>query len=264
MAADLFDTYFPFDAGPGAVVAEARWTEAFRTLANTGVVAGAGGELAVTALAALTVRVAAGAAWMEGHYAGNAGVVDHTLATAHATLPRIDRVVVRVDWTANTISTDVLTGAAGASPAVPALTQSSTVWEIPLARIAVAAGQTNLVAGNITDERTLVTDNVPPLEPTPIKAVAPDYEVIYSDRYKVVTMASAGAIFVPTAANVPFAVGDQFTVIQMGAGQLFVTPRTGVTIAGATSAPIACRARYSAVTMLKIATDTWLALGDLA
>lgn len=264
MTANLFDTYFPFDAGAGAVVTEARWTEAFRRLANTGVVSGLGDELEVTTVSALTVRVAAGAAWIEGHYASNDGTTDHTLGAAHATLGRIDRVIARVDWTANTMATDVLAGAASADPEPPALTQSATVWEIPLAQVSVAALQTNLDAGDVFDERDIVVGNVPPLEPTPIRVVTGGYQLVYSDRFKLVEMAAAGLLYVPANSVEPFKVGDQVTLLQTGTGAISIEPRVGVTINGASSLPLATRVRWSAVTLFKRATDTWVAIGDLA
>jgi len=264
MTANLFDTYFPFDAGPGAVVTEARWTEAFRRLANTGVVSGIGNELEVSTVSALTVRVATGAAWIEGHYASNDSTTDHTLAAAHATLGRIDRVVARVDWTANTMATDVLTGAASADPEPPAMTRSATVWEIPLAQVSVAATQTNLTSGDLFDERDLVVGNVPPLEPTPIKTVTAGYQLVYGDRFKLLELGTAGTVYVPANSVEPFKVGDQVTLLQVGAGTLSIDPRVGVTIAAATTLPVATRAQWSAVTLIKRATNAWVALGDLA
>ena len=47
----------------------------------------------------------------------------------------------------------VLKGTAAASPALPALTQTSAVWEIPLATITVTAALAAIATGNIADAR---------------------------------------------------------------------------------------------------------------
>lgn len=266
MAADLFDAYFPFDAGPGAVVSEAQWTEMVRHITQTGVVGGVGGDLAVTVVAGMTVRVAAGAVFVEGHYARNSAVTDFVLAAAHATFGRIDRVVARLDWTANTVALDVLTGAAGASPVIPALTQSATVWEIAIARITVAATTVNISGGAIVDERLVVADNTAPPTPLVIMTLLDSYVPIASDRGKVlfVSAATTKTVTIMNDATMVLAVGESFTVIQGGAGQVQFVAGAGVTINAAASAPVKTRATYSVASILKTSPNVWLAGGDLA
>lgn len=78
------------------------------------------------------------------------------IGTANASNPRIDRVIIRLDWTANTIQLAVLRGTPATSPTAPALTQNSSRWEISLAQILVGANVSTIVAGNVTDERNYV------------------------------------------------------------------------------------------------------------
>lgn len=107
---------------------------------------------------ALAVVVATGGAWIEGFYYETDAPLTVTLSAAHATLARIDRIVVRLDRTANTIVVDKLTGTAASSPSAPALTQTDTLWEMVLADVAVPAAAGVVTAGNVTDRRALTGD----------------------------------------------------------------------------------------------------------
>ena len=113
---------------------------------------------------AMTVSVAAGHALIAGTQTSNQGfyisyndaATTVAIATASPTLPRIDRIVVTVQdsfygGTANNqVIFQALTGTPNASPVAPATPANS----ISLATIAVAANQTTVVNGNITDTRT--------------------------------------------------------------------------------------------------------------
>jgi hypothetical protein len=113
---------------------------------------------------AMTVSVAAGHALIAGTQTSNQGfyisyndaATTVAIATASPTLPRIDRIVVTVQdsfygGTANNqVLFQALTGTPNASPVAPATPANS----ISLATIAVAANQTTVVDGNITDTRT--------------------------------------------------------------------------------------------------------------
>jgi hypothetical protein len=112
---------------------------------------------------AMTVSVAAGHALIAGTQTSNQGfyiayndaATTVAIATASPTLPRIDRIVVTVQdsfygGTANNqVLFQALTGTPNASPVAPATPANS----ISLATIAVAANQTTVVNGNITDTR---------------------------------------------------------------------------------------------------------------
>jgi len=62
--------------------------------------------------------------------------------------------VVRLDRINNNVNLAVLTGTPAGAPVVPALTQTSTTWEISLAQVLVGTGVTTIAAGNVTNERT--------------------------------------------------------------------------------------------------------------
>lgn len=103
-------------------------------------------ELAVS-MSGANARVATGAALVDGKFYETDANVDTAIGTP-AALTRIDRVVLRKSWAAQTVRVAVLTGIEGG--AAPALIQTDGVtWEIPLAQISVTVAPVY----TITDER---------------------------------------------------------------------------------------------------------------
>ena len=90
------------------------------------------------------------------------------------------------------------------------------------------------------------------------------YTTVLTDAGKLVTLSNAGAITltVPLASSVGYAIGTSIDMVQIGAGQVTVAGSGGVTV-NATPG-LKFRAQYSAATLLKIAADTWILVGDLA
>lgn len=85
-----------------------------------------------------------------------------------------------------------------------------------------------------------------------------------SDAGKLVTLNNAAAIAltIPPNSSVAFGVGDSVDFAQIGAGQVTVSPGSGVTLIATPG--LKFRAQGSAATAVKIATDTWLLVGDLS
>lgn len=88
------------------------------------------------------------------------------------------------------------------------------------------------------------------------------YTLALTDAGKMVTLSNSAAIAltVPTNASVAFPVGTNVDLAQLGAGQVTVggTPTLRYTPTAKT------RAQYSGATLVKLATDEWLLVGDLA
>lgn len=159
-------TYFPFDAGSGSNVTENQWAKMARLFCPTGVVKNKLNQLETFGDGTgMNVKVKSGQAFLEGFFFESDAQETLAIATAHATLARIDRVIARLDRTNNTIDLAVLTGTPNASPSIPSLTQNDTTWEISLARVAVGAGVTSIIAGNVTDEREYTVDWTSPAIP---------------------------------------------------------------------------------------------------
>jgi len=74
--------------------------------------------------------------------------------------------------------------------------------------------------------------------------------------------ASANNLTVPLNATVAFPVGTQINVLQVGAGQTTIVATGGVTINATPGLKL--RAQWSSATLIKRATDTWVAVGDLS
>jgi hypothetical protein len=149
---------WPFD---NADTTETQYSYLMRELREPGVVGTPGDSaLRVSPTTALGLSVAAGRCFIRGFMLSVTGTESLTLTAAHASLARIDRVVVRVDPTANAVTPTVITGTAGSASA-PALVQTDTgVFDLPLVRVNVAAGQTTLSTADVTDERTYVGGDV--------------------------------------------------------------------------------------------------------
>jgi hypothetical protein len=151
----LFDEYAPFDSGAGANVTESTWRKMMVHAGRAnGVLRGLDNALAVTGdSSGMQVKVATGQVWIEGHWGRSETIKTVPVSASHATLARLDRVIVRVDFVNNKIELDTLTGTPAASPALPSLTQNSSVYESHLAEVAVAAAASTISAGNVTDNR---------------------------------------------------------------------------------------------------------------
>ncbi|WJN63435.1 minor tail protein [Streptomyces phage phiScoe56] len=145
----MAQTSYPFDA---QTVNETQYSQFFRELQDSGVV----GDPASTALKVtsagtnMTLSVAIGQAVVRGHFYNNDSVASVTIAAAD-TSARTDLVVLRLDPAANSIVLTVLKGAAGGS-ASP--TQDTTnIYDLPLASVAVGASVTSISAASVTDLR---------------------------------------------------------------------------------------------------------------
>ena len=109
-----------------------------------------------------------GVVWWIDHEAVNGTKLKLAIDAADSTLNRIDRII--VEWkTTNYVDypeVKVLKGSLASTAVAPALTNNSTVRQISLARVNVAAGTTAITAIMITDERLdtsvcgLVTESI--------------------------------------------------------------------------------------------------------
>lgn len=92
------------------------------------------------------------------------------------------------------------------------------------------------------------------------------YTFVLGDAGNVVTSgnASATVFTIPTNASVPYTVNTQIDTSQIGAGVLTITGDTGVTVNGVSAGSGALSAQFGSVTLLKLATNTWLMTGNHA
>jgi hypothetical protein len=90
------------------------------------------------------------------------------------------------------------------------------------------------------------------------------YTLAEGDAGQLVTLTNAAAIAltVPTNATVPFAIGTQITITQGGAGTVTVAGAATVTVNAADTAT-KLRTQWSAATLIKLATNSWILIGDI-
>ena len=91
------------------------------------------------------------------------------------------------------------------------------------------------------------------------------YTLVLADAHKLVTLSNASAITatVPPNSSVAFEIGDQVNLLQLGAGQVTVAAGSGVTLRSQGS-KLKLNGQYSTATLVKIASDEWVLLGNTA
>lgn len=91
------------------------------------------------------------------------------------------------------------------------------------------------------------------------------YTLVASDANKLVQLNNASAITLTIPPSV-FSVGQSIDLYQLGAGQVTFAQGSGVTIrsTGATSTAPKLRVQYSAATVICVASNDFLVVGDLA
>lgn len=145
----------PGDAGP---YGDGRWSDVWRDLrsnnpATQGVLDTFLGELAVTG-GASPISVASGAGLVDGKYY-HSSTTEQIIIPTPSVGTRIDRVVLRKSWSAQTVRLTRIAGEEGGT--APALVQvSGTTWDVPLAEVTITTGGTITVV----DERSNLVTNL--------------------------------------------------------------------------------------------------------
>jgi hypothetical protein len=94
--------------------------------------------------------------------------------------------------------------------------------------------------------------------------------VLTDNRNKLVriNVSTANDFLIPTNASVAFPVGSIINVTQLGTGATTIkavtSGTTTINSTGTVSTAPVLRARYSAASCIKVATDTWLVVGDIS
>ncbi|MEK4024484.1 hypothetical protein [Sporosarcina sp. FSL W7-1283] len=101
----------------------------------------------------MSVIVRPGKAWINGYYLINDEDYTLSLDKGDTTLNRIDRIVIRLDYTERKMSVQVKRGTLSASPVAPILKRDADAYELALADVYVAKGSLNISQAIITDTR---------------------------------------------------------------------------------------------------------------
>ena len=120
-----------------------------------------GNNLAVisSSPASMTIHLSTGAAFVKGRLYENTADKSLIVAANTNVNPRIDRVVLRVDFAAQTIESAIIQGPATALPAPPKLTQDDDIFETTLAYVWVASGAASIANEDIHDERIFAANS---------------------------------------------------------------------------------------------------------
>jgi hypothetical protein len=120
-----------------------------------------------------------------------------------------------------------------------------------------------LVGRATTDTLTNKTLTAPVINLATNAQTGTTYTPVLADNGKLVTLSNASAITltVPTNASVAYATGAQINIQAIDAGQVTVVGDTGVTVNGTGTK---LRVQWSAATLVKLGTDSWTLIGDLA
>lgn len=91
------------------------------------------------------------------------------------------------------------------------------------------------------------------------------YTLVLADKGRIVTMnnENSNTLTIPANGSVAFPLGTIINVLQIGAGVTTITGDTGVTLNGVSAGSGDIGNQYQGVSLLKIATDTWVASGDI-
>jgi hypothetical protein len=115
-----------------------------------------------------------------------------------------------------------------------------------------------------TDVSTTAAIDLGKLADISTSAQTASYTLVLADKNKLVEMsvASGNTLTVPPNSSVAFPVGSQIRVLQTNTGQCTLTAGAGVTINGTPGLKL--RTQWASATLIKRATDTWVAVGDLS
>jgi hypothetical protein len=87
------------------------------------------------------------------------------------------------------------------------------------------------------------------------------YTTVLADANKLVTLDSTGiSVTIPAASSVAYPTGSQIHLYQSGTGQATVVGDTGVSVNSSNG--LKTRTQYSVATVIKVAVNSWVLIGD--
>lgn len=131
----------------------AQMSEYFDGLVSDGVYESVGGALQVQADTGMNVNVQTGRAIIDCRWIKNDAVLTLPITQSHVTLNRYTAVFIRLNYTDRNISIITVDGTPATTPTKPQPTDTSSIKDLCIAYIYVAAGATAIRQANITDQR---------------------------------------------------------------------------------------------------------------
>lgn len=88
------------------------------------------------------------------------------------------------------------------------------------------------------------------------------FDISDANTWQSCSNGSTQTLTVPLNSSVPYLIGTEIDIMQLGAGQVVIAATGGVTINSAFS-NLKIAAQYTGATLKKTATDTWVLYGNL-
>lgn len=136
---------------------------------KSGIIGGVGANLAVTATGSgMNVTVGSGAALVKGVLYDRYTSATVAVAASHATLGRLDYIVIRVVPQGSGENIEgkselvVITGTPATTPALPALTQTTSLYEFAIGYVTVDAAVTTIASNKVAYSSTSLVGATPP------------------------------------------------------------------------------------------------------
>lgn len=154
----------------------------FSTFVGNGIYPNPSTNLQVIENENMTTTVKPGKGWINGYFifSDSDFVLQHDLADG--VLKRIDRVVMRLDYSEREIELIIKKGGFASNPVAPSLQRDADAYELVLADVLITPGATQIIQGNITDTRLNkelcgVMDN--PIDPVDTTTIFNQYQSWY-------------------------------------------------------------------------------------
>lgn len=146
--------YFPFrsDKGDRKYSAE-DWAAYFALFLSNGIFYSSANKMKVVENDGMTLTVVKGAGFINGRMFIMDTDFKVTLDTADGVLNRIDRIVLRCNYTDRKIEIVTIKGSYSENPIPPDITRNADAYDLVLADVYVGAGVIVITAANITDQR---------------------------------------------------------------------------------------------------------------
>ncbi|MGN0585869.1 MAG: hypothetical protein ACI4JF_01170, partial [Oscillospiraceae bacterium] len=125
----------------------------FKDIFTDGVLGDSAANLRVSASGGMSISVAAGTAYIQGHFYRPDAAERLTLSPSSTSYGRKDRVVIRLDMAQRSIYPALITGTPAASPAAPDIVRDGSYYDIGIAIVYIAANAAAVTAADITDTR---------------------------------------------------------------------------------------------------------------
>lgn len=122
-------------------------------LVSNGVFASPASNLQVVSDSGLNIIIKAGEGWINGHKMVNNADLPLSVESSDVILNRKDYVIFYLDKVNRNMGIEVKKGTPSQNPTAPALTRNNSRYELALAEITLAKGQTSVTASAIRDMR---------------------------------------------------------------------------------------------------------------